>query len=157
MPTLMPKPAASWARVSCLRGYIQSDDRALRRPELAPAITLTGDNQHGDPLHQGMGHVQCGRIDNQRGSPAIELRLQTHHLSHPSGGHSEKAHYLQLECCRTTRTCGKRSDSTRPPAPSVEPSSITDDFDRVTPEGMSWISGESLIASSGPIALASLT
>jgi hypothetical protein len=46
----------------------QSDERALLRWELAAAVTLSGDDEHGDPLDQRMGQVECGRIRNQRGT-----------------------------------------------------------------------------------------
>ena len=77
MPTDIPKPAAIWARVSWRRRYTECDQRTLVRREFAAAVTLAGDDEHGDPLDQGMRQVECGRIGNQRGSCAGELRLRT--------------------------------------------------------------------------------
>jgi hypothetical protein len=62
MYTAIPKPTASWARVSCRRRY---------------TVTLTGDDEQGDPLDQGMRQVECRRIGNQQGSCADELRRRT--------------------------------------------------------------------------------
>ncbi len=38
----------------------QCHHRALGRAELAASVTLTGDDEHGDPLHERMGQVECG-------------------------------------------------------------------------------------------------
>ena len=60
--------------------------------------------QVGDPLDQGVRQVECGRIWNQRGSCADELRRRTPlstarepralrtQARHPISGHSERAH-----------------------------------------------------------------
>ncbi len=48
----------------------QADQRTLVRRELAAAVALSGDDEHGDPLDQGVRQVECGRIRNQRGSCA---------------------------------------------------------------------------------------
>ena len=53
----------------------QADQGTLVRWELAAAVTLAGDDEHGDPLDQGERQVECGRIRNQRGSCACGLRL----------------------------------------------------------------------------------
>lgn len=45
----------------------QPDRCTLVRRELAAAVTLLGDAEHGDPLTQGVRPVECGRIRNQRG------------------------------------------------------------------------------------------
>jgi ABC-type sugar transport system substrate-binding protein len=36
----------------------QRDDGSLRGPELAPAVTLPGDDEHGDPLDESVRQVQ---------------------------------------------------------------------------------------------------
>ncbi len=55
----------------------QSDERALVRWELAAAVTLAGDDEHGDPLDQVVREVGCGRMGNQQGSCAGGLRRRT--------------------------------------------------------------------------------
>lgn len=55
----------------------QADQGTLVRWKLAAAFTLAGDDEHGYPLDQGVGQVECGRIGNQRGSCADELRRRT--------------------------------------------------------------------------------
>src|SRR6202000_2255579 len=55
----------------------QSYQRTLVGREFAAAVTLAGDYEHGDPLDQGVGQVECGRIGNQQGSSADGLRLRT--------------------------------------------------------------------------------
>lgn len=55
----------------------ECDQRTAVRREFAPPVTLTGDDEHRDPLHQGMRKVECGRIRNQQGSYAAELRRRT--------------------------------------------------------------------------------
>lgn len=51
----------------------QADQGTLARWELAAAVTLTGDDEHGHPLDQGVGQVECGRIRNQH----LYLRVET--------------------------------------------------------------------------------
>lgn len=86
----------------------QLHERASVRRELALSATLMGDHEHRDPLDQGVGEVEYGRIWNQQGSLAGELRRRTPpttapepyslrrapHLPgrHPTGGHTENAH-----------------------------------------------------------------
>ncbi|CAL9297239.1 hypothetical protein SUDANB180_04880 [Streptomyces sp. enrichment culture] len=48
----------------------QSDERTLVRRELAPSVTLTGDDEHRDPPDKGMREVECGRVGKQQGSCA---------------------------------------------------------------------------------------
>lgn len=60
----------------------ESDEGSLVRRELAAAVTLTGDDEHRDPLDQGVRQVECGRIGNQQGSCTGRLRLRT---PHPTG------------------------------------------------------------------------
>jgi hypothetical protein len=55
----------------------QADESTLVRRELAAAVTLTGDDEHGHPLDQSVRQVEYGRIRNQRGSCADELRRRT--------------------------------------------------------------------------------
>lgn len=55
----------------------QGDESTLVGPELAAAVTLTGDDEDGHPLDQGVRQVECGRMGNQRGSCADELRRRT--------------------------------------------------------------------------------
>ncbi len=55
----------------------ECDQRTAVRREFAPPVTLTGDDEHRDPLDQGVGQVECGRIWNQQGSCAAELRRRT--------------------------------------------------------------------------------
>ncbi|GGZ05220.1 hypothetical protein GCM10010385_63290 [Streptomyces geysiriensis] len=55
----------------------QADESTLVRRELAAAVTLTGDDEHGYPLDQRVRQVEYGRIRNQRGSCAEELRPRT--------------------------------------------------------------------------------
>ncbi len=55
----------------------QANESALVWRELAAAVTLTGDDEHGHPLDQSVREVECGRIGNQRGSCADELRRRT--------------------------------------------------------------------------------
>lgn len=55
----------------------QADQGTLVRWELAAAVTLAGNDEHGDPLDQGVRQVECGRVRNQRGSCACELKLRT--------------------------------------------------------------------------------
>ncbi len=38
----------------------QAGQGTLVRRELAAAVTLAGDDEHGDPLDQGMRQVECG-------------------------------------------------------------------------------------------------
>ncbi|KOG24457.1 hypothetical protein ADK34_18765, partial [Streptomyces viridochromogenes] len=40
----------------------QADERTLVGRELAAAVTLTGDGEHGYPLDQSVRQVECGRI-----------------------------------------------------------------------------------------------
>ncbi|GHB31474.1 hypothetical protein GCM10010346_63630 [Streptomyces chryseus] len=54
----------------------QRDQRTLVRRQLAPPVTLTEDDQHRYRLYEGVWQVECGRIRNQRGSPATEMRCQ---------------------------------------------------------------------------------
>ena len=82
----------------------QADEGPLVRREFAAAVTLTGDDEHGYPLDQGVRQVECGRIGNQRGSYADELRRRTPlstaqepralrtQARQPISGHSERAH-----------------------------------------------------------------
>lgn len=55
----------------------QGDESTLVRRELAAPVTLTGDDEHGYPLDHSVRQVECGRIWDQRGSRAAELRRQT--------------------------------------------------------------------------------
>jgi len=55
----------------------QCHHRALGRAELAVPVALTGDDEHGHPLHECMGQVVCGRMDDQRGPRVAWLRRQT--------------------------------------------------------------------------------
>lgn len=55
----------------------QSDERPLVRRKSAPPLTLTGDDEHRDPLDQGMRKVEFGRTGNQQGSCADGLRRRT--------------------------------------------------------------------------------
>ncbi len=48
----------------------QGDRGTLVRRELAGAVTLTGDDEHGDPLDQCMREVEYDRMANQRGTRA---------------------------------------------------------------------------------------
>jgi hypothetical protein len=43
----------------------QRDQRTLVRREFAPPVPLTGDDEHRDPLDQGVRKVECGRIRDQ--------------------------------------------------------------------------------------------
>jgi len=86
----------------------ECDQRTAVRREFAPPVPLTGDDEHRDPLDQGVGQAECGRIRNQQGSCAAELRRRTppstarepcslrtptsHHPRHPISGHFENAH-----------------------------------------------------------------
>src|SRR5689334_22480962 len=72
----MPKPAPICVSVSCRRKVGQADESTLVRRELAAAVTLTGDDEHGYPLDQGVREVECGRIGNQRGSCANAAKLE---------------------------------------------------------------------------------
>lgn len=51
----------------------QTDESTLVRRELAAAVTLTGNGEHGYPLGQGMREAGCGRIDT---SGAQEFKRQ---------------------------------------------------------------------------------
>jgi hypothetical protein len=75
----------------------------LMRRKLAAAVTLAGDDEYGDPLDQRMGQAECGRIGDQRGTCADELRrripastarmprvLRPRHRP-PIGGHTENS------------------------------------------------------------------
>jgi hypothetical protein len=55
----------------------QAHEGTLVGRELAAAVTLTGDDEHGYPLDQSMRQVECGRMGNQQGSCADGLRLRT--------------------------------------------------------------------------------
>lgn len=46
----------------------RAHESALLGRELTASATLTGDDEHGYPLDQGMRQVECGRTGNQRGS-----------------------------------------------------------------------------------------
>lgn len=66
----------------------QRDKRPLGGAELAAAVTPAGDDEHGDPLHERVQQVQCGRTGShqsprQQSCPPLPGR-------HPIGGHSEK-------------------------------------------------------------------
>lgn len=41
-----------------------------------PAVTLPGDDQHRDPLHEGMRKVPYGGMEEQQGCLAMELRRE---------------------------------------------------------------------------------
>lgn len=45
----------------------QSNEHALVRWEFAASATLTGDNEHRDPLRQSAREVECGRTDTPGG------------------------------------------------------------------------------------------
>jgi hypothetical protein len=55
----------------------QGDESTLVRRELAAAVTFTGDDEHGYPLDQSVRQVEYGKIWNQRGFHADELRRRT--------------------------------------------------------------------------------
>ncbi len=55
----------------------ECDQRTAVRRKFAPPVTLTGDDEHRDPLDQGVGQVKCGMIGNQQGSWAAESRRRT--------------------------------------------------------------------------------
>lgn len=55
----------------------QRDECATVRREYAAPVTLTGDDEHRDPLHQGVREVECGGIGNQQDSRVGGLRLRT--------------------------------------------------------------------------------
>ena len=60
----------------------QADQGTLMRWQLAAAVTLAGDDEHGDPLDQGVGQVECGRMRNPHG--LLCLRVETSNTS-PNG------------------------------------------------------------------------
>lgn len=62
-----PEPGGDLRQSGVLAQVHQCHHRALGRTELAAPAALTGDDQHGDPLHECMRQVECGRMDNQRG------------------------------------------------------------------------------------------
>ena len=64
----------------------QAHEGPLVGRELATAVTLAGDDEHGYPLDQGVRQVECDRIGNQRGSCAHELRRRTPLSSAPEPG-----------------------------------------------------------------------
>jgi hypothetical protein len=55
----------------------ECDQRTAVRREFAPPVTLTGDDEHRDRLDHGVRQVEYGRIRNQQGSCAAELRRRT--------------------------------------------------------------------------------
>jgi hypothetical protein len=61
-------------------GIRNARSQAMRR-ELAAAVTLAGDDEHGDPFDQSVQQVECGSIGNQRGAYAGELKLRTEAFS----------------------------------------------------------------------------
>jgi hypothetical protein len=65
-----PEPGSDFRQGGVLAQAHQCHHRALGRTELAAAVTLTGDDEHGDPLHERMWQVECGTIDDQRGPRA---------------------------------------------------------------------------------------
>lgn len=109
----------------------QGDQGTLVRGELAAAVTLAGDDEHGDPLDQRMREVEYGRMANQRGTCADELRLRIPPSTarvpralrprrrHPIGGHSETAHWAIPRQLQTRRT--SRHGSERDGWPSIRP------------------------------------
>ena len=65
-----PEPCGDLRQSDVFAQVHQCHHRALGRPELAAPVALTGDDQHGDPLHECMRQVECGRMDDQRGPRA---------------------------------------------------------------------------------------
>ncbi|GGW91235.1 hypothetical protein GCM10010321_00390 [Streptomyces chartreusis] len=59
MPTEIPNPLGGGVVPAQAH---QADQGTLVRWELAAAVTLAGDEEHGDPLDQGVRQVECGRI-----------------------------------------------------------------------------------------------
>lgn len=55
----------------------QADQGTLVRWELAAAVTFARDDEHGDPLDQGVRQVACGKIRSHLCSCACGLRLRT--------------------------------------------------------------------------------
>ena len=55
----------------------QPHEGTLVGRQFAAAVTLTGDDDHGYPLDQGIRQVECGRMGNQQGSCVDGLRLRT--------------------------------------------------------------------------------
>ncbi|GHD75613.1 hypothetical protein GCM10010336_51690 [Streptomyces goshikiensis] len=102
--SLIPNLAAIFARVVCSRRYTKCHHRPLGRTEPAAPVALTSDNQHGDPLHERMRQVMCGRMDDQRGPPSnvietSDISINTSgasfvalHDHHPISGQLEEAH-----------------------------------------------------------------
>lgn len=48
----------------------QRHQRTLARTEPGAPVARTGGDQHGDPLHECMWQVECGRLRDQRGPRA---------------------------------------------------------------------------------------
>ena len=67
------------ARPRSARKSLISVDPPVRptRAGAAGFCILASDDERRDPLDRGLRHVDCGRIGNQRGSCAGELRLRT--------------------------------------------------------------------------------
>ncbi len=86
----------------------QADQRTLVQLELAAAVTLAGDDEHGYPLDQAVRQVECGRIGKQgscagglsrRTSPSTAREpcaLRAPH-PHPTSGHAERAQLFERE------------------------------------------------------------
>jgi hypothetical protein len=56
----------------------ESHKGSLVRRQFAAEVTLTGDDEHRDPLDQGMREVECGRIGNLQ-APGSAGRGFEHH------------------------------------------------------------------------------
>lgn len=79
VPTDMPNPGRDLRQSVVPAQVHQTDQDTVVRREFAAAVTLAGDDEHGDPFDQGVRQVERGRIRNQRGSctNAVELRLSS--------------------------------------------------------------------------------
>lgn len=56
-----PEPGGDLRQSGVLAQVHQRHHRPLGRTELAAPVALTSDNQHGNPLHERMRQVKCGR------------------------------------------------------------------------------------------------
>lgn len=65
-----PEPGGDLRESGVFAQVHECHHRALGRAELAAPVALTSDDQHGDPLHECMRQVECGRMDDQRGPRA---------------------------------------------------------------------------------------
>lgn len=90
--SLIPNPAAIFAKVVCFAQVQQFHRRAVRRVEFAAPVPLTGDDEHRDTLHERVRRVEYDKIDDQWGLQSSVV--ETSEISINSSGGSLVACHL---------------------------------------------------------------